>query len=60
MLTETNSEINQLSNEVQEIISNKPHWFLRYGIMLLLLIISCFIATLYYFYGSLFFIQNSK
>jgi multidrug efflux pump subunit AcrA (membrane-fusion protein) len=48
MPTELNNEIKLLSNEVQEIISNKPNWILRNGITLFFIIIASLIGVTFF------------
>lgn len=48
MPTEIHTEIKLLSNEVQEIISNKPNWILRNGISLFFIIIVSLIGGTFF------------
>jgi HlyD family secretion protein len=48
MPTVTNNEIRILSNEVQEIISHKPNWIVRNGILLFFLIITILIVSTFF------------
>ncbi len=48
LLTTNDSNIKLLSTEVQEIISQKPSWIVRNGIVLFLIIIAAMIATTFF------------
>lgn len=48
MPTETTDEIVLLSDEVQEIISNKPSWIIRNGITVFFILILCIVCSTFF------------